>query len=72
MSPKTFHRRFLSSTGITFGRWRQQARLLLSLEALAEGQPVLQVALQHGYESQSAFAAAFRRQFGVAPSSFYK
>ncbi|WP_139315650.1 helix-turn-helix transcriptional regulator [Pseudomonas sp. PA27(2017)] len=71
MSPKTFHRRFLSSTGITFGRWRQQARLLLSLEALAEGQPVLQVALQHGYESQSAFAAAFRRQFGVAPSSFY-
>ncbi len=72
MSPKTFHRRFLSSTGITFGRWRQQARLLLSLEALAECQPVLQVALQHGYESQSAFAAAFRRQFGVAPSSFYK
>ena len=72
MSPKTFHRRFLSSTGITFGRWRQQARLLLSLEALAEGQAVLQVALQHGYESQSAFAAAFRRQFGVAPSSFYR
>lgn len=72
MSPKTFHRRFLRSTGITFGRWRQQARLLLSLEALAEGSPVLQVALQHGYDSQSAFAAAFRRQFGVAPSSFYK
>lgn len=71
MSPKTFHRRFLGSTGITFGRWRQQARLLLSLEALAEGRPVLQVALQHGYDSQSAYAAAFRRQFGVAPSSFY-
>ncbi len=71
MSPKTFHRRFLRSTGITFGRWRQQARLLLSLEALAEGLPVLQVALQHGYDSQSAFAAAFRRQFGVPPSSFY-
>ncbi|PWU31554.1 AraC family transcriptional regulator [Pseudomonas sp. RW407] len=71
MSPKTFHRRFQRSTGITFGRWRQQARLLLSLEALAQGLPVLQVALQHGYDSQSAFAAAFRRQFGVAPSAFY-
>ncbi|WBG61668.1 AraC family transcriptional regulator [Pseudomonas citronellolis] len=72
MSPKTFHRRFQRSTGITFGRWRQQARLLLSLEALAQGLPVLEVALQHGYDSQSAFAAAFRRQFGVAPSAFYR
>lgn len=72
MSPKTFHRRFQRSTGITFGRWRQQARLLLSLEALAQGLPVMEVALQHGYDSQSAFAAAFRRQFGVAPSAFYR
>ncbi|MDF2077514.1 helix-turn-helix transcriptional regulator [Pseudomonas mendocina] len=72
MSSKTFHRHFQRSTGITFGRWRQQARLLLSLEALAQGLPVLQVALQHGYDSQSAFAAAFRRQFGVPPSAFYR
>tara|TARA_Y100001951_G_scaffold105262_1_gene121248 strand:+ start:2337 stop:2474 length:138 start_codon:yes stop_codon:yes gene_type:complete len=34
--------------------------------------PVLQVALQHGYDSQSAFAAAFRRQFGVTPSALYR
>ncbi|KAF1067272.1 MAG: HTH-type transcriptional regulator NimR [Pseudomonas citronellolis] len=72
MSPKTFHRHFQASTGVTFGRWRQQARLLLALEYLAEGRPVLEVALQHGYDSQSAFAAAFRRQFGVAPSAFYR
>jgi AraC-like DNA-binding protein len=72
MSSKTFHRHFQRSTGVTFGRWRQQARLLLSLEALAQGLPVLQVALQHGYDSQSAFAAAFRRQFGVTPSAFYR
>lgn len=72
MSVKTFHRQFQRQTGITFGRWRQQARLLLSLEHLAQGLPVMQVALQHGYESQSAFAAAFKSQFGIPPSEFYK
>ena len=72
MSLKTFHRQFQRSTGITFGRWRQQARLLKALEALAEGQSVLAVALQHGYQSQSAFAAAFKQQFGVSPSTFYR
>ena len=72
MSPKTFHRRFQRSTGVTFGRWRQQARLLLSLELLAQGMPIMEVAWQQGYDSQSAFAAAFKRQFGVAPSLFYK
>ena len=71
MSPKTFHRQFQRSTGITFGRWRQQARLLLSLELLAQGLPIIEVALQHGYDSQSAFSAAFKRQFGVPPSLFY-
>ncbi|MFP2768696.1 AraC family transcriptional regulator [Oceanisphaera sp. KMM 10153] len=72
MSPKTFHRRFKHCTGVTFGRWRQQARLLLSLEFLAQGMPIMEVALQHGYDSQSAFSAAFKRQFGVAPSAFYQ
>jgi len=72
MSPKTFHRRFQRSTGVTFGRWRQQARLLMSLEYLAQGMSVLEVALKHGYDSQSAFSAAFKRQFGVPPSVFYQ
>ena len=71
MSPKTFHRQFQRSTGITFGRWRQQAQLLLSLELLAQGLPIIEVALQHGYDSQSAFSAAFKRQFGVPLSLFY-
>ncbi len=72
MTPKTFHRQFQRHTGITFGRWRQQARLLLSLECLAQGIPIVQVALQHGYSSQSAFAAVFKRQFGMPPSAFYR
>lgn len=72
MSEKTFYRKFRKHTGMTFGRWREQARLLLSLETLARGDKIIQVALQHGYSSQSAYAAMFKRHFGVPPSIFYR
>ncbi|HVL08301.1 MAG TPA: helix-turn-helix transcriptional regulator [Burkholderiaceae bacterium] len=72
MSPKTFHRHFLAATGVSFGRWRQHARLLHSLEDLAQGLPVLEIAFRHGYENQSAYAAAFKRLFGMPPSRFYR
>ncbi|WP_249277385.1 helix-turn-helix transcriptional regulator [Pandoraea sp. PE-S2R-1] len=72
LSAKTFQRRFAAETGITFGRWRQQARLLQALEALAHGEKIVNVALDHGYASQSAFAAMFKRHFGVPPSAFYR
>lgn len=72
MSVRTFHRHFRSETGITFAQWRQLARLLRSLERLAEGASILQVALEHGYASQSAYAALFKRNFGVPPSAFYR
>lgn len=72
MSEKTFHRQFKSHTGITFGQWRQLARLLLSLESLAEGTPIAQVALEHGYNSQSAYTVMFKRYFGMTPSTFYQ
>lgn len=72
MSKKTFHRQFQSHTGITFGQWRQLARLLLSLESLAEGAPIVQVSLEHGYKSQSAYTVMFKRHFGMPPSAFYR
>jgi AraC-like DNA-binding protein len=70
ISVKTFHRLFRRETQLTFGRWRQQARLLLALEKLAHGDKIVAVALEHGYTSQSAFSAMFKRQFGVTPSEF--
>lgn len=70
MGEKTFHRHFLQATGLSFGRWRQRARLLSSMQALLQGQPILQVALAAGYESHSAYSLAFRRHFGMAPSAF--
>ena len=69
---KTIQRLFARETGMTFGQWRQQARLLHALERLATGEKVVEVALALGYDSPSAFAAMFRRQFGVKPSEFFR
>ena len=70
MGDKTFHRRFRQSTGMTFGKWRQQMRLMSSLTLLMQGIPITQVALAIGYESHSAYTTAFSKQFGQPPSVF--
>lgn len=70
MSDKTFHRHFLQSTGMTFGKWRQQLRLMSSLTLLMQGMPITQVALASGYDSHSAYTTAFSKQFGWPPSAF--
>ncbi len=69
---KTIQRLFARETGMTFGQWRQQARLLHGLERLAIGDKVVDVALALGYDSPSAFAAMFKRQFGETPSAFFR
>ncbi|WP_405045078.1 helix-turn-helix domain-containing protein [Paraburkholderia sp.] len=53
-------------------RWRQHVRCFLALERLASGEKIVAVAFDHGYTSQSAFAAMFKRHFGRAPSAFYR
>ena len=71
LNAKTIQRLFMAQTGMSFGRWRQQARLLRALELLAEGEKVIDIALTLGYESPSAFTSMFRKQFGQTPSQFF-
>jgi AraC-like DNA-binding protein/mannose-6-phosphate isomerase-like protein (cupin superfamily) len=68
---KTIQRRFARETSMTFGQWRQQARLLRALERLAGGDKIVDIALGLGYDSPSAFATMFKRQFGLTPSQFF-
>lgn len=68
---KTIQRLFIQETGLTFGQWRQQARLLRALELLAGGEKVIDIALSLGYDSPSAFSAMFRQQLGQPPSQFF-
>lgn len=69
---RTIQRRFARQTGMTFGQWRQQARLITALEQLAGGAKVIDVALNLGYNSPSAFATMFKRQFGTTPSAYFR
>jgi AraC-like DNA-binding protein len=72
LDEKTIQRLFQKGTGMTFGQWRQQARLLQALERIAVGERIIDVAGALGYESPSAFATMFKKQFGVTPSQFFR
>jgi AraC-like DNA-binding protein len=71
-SERTLARLFLAETGLQFGRWRTVVRLRAALPQLADGMPVSTVATKVGYEASSAFVAAFRRQTGVTPGSYFR
>ena len=70
-SSRTLARLFTNELGISFGHWRQEARLQASLLLLAQGKGILEIALQLGYASPSAFSAAFRKYFGTTPSMYF-
>ena len=70
LTTKTLHRRFLKSTGMNLGKWRQQMRLMASIQWLLQGMAITRVALESGYESHSAYTVAFKKNFGCPPSEF--
>ena len=72
VSVRTLERLFQRETGLTFGKWRQQLRLLHALRLLAAGQPVTAVAIDVGYESVSAFIVMFKRTLGVTPRRYFE
>jgi len=67
LARRTLERRYRDETGMSFGMWRQKARLLHSIRLLAEGMSVTDTALDCGYASLSAFIAAFKGTFGYTP-----
>ncbi|PXF31698.1 AraC family transcriptional regulator [Pokkaliibacter plantistimulans] len=71
-SEKTLARLFQRETGMTFRIWRQRLRLLSALTPLESGCSVTEVALSCGYESTSAFIAAFRQTFACTPGEFFR
>ncbi|WP_066412808.1 AraC family transcriptional regulator [Bordetella ansorpii] len=72
MNERTLARAFKRETGMTPGAWWRHARLLLCLPRLAAGVSVLELALEHGYDSPSAFTAMFRKALGVPPSAYLR
>ncbi len=47
-------------------------RIQAALTRLAAGEPVAAVAWRVGYDSDSAFVQAFRRETGVTPGAYFR
>ncbi len=69
-SPRTLERLFRNETGMTFTQWKTRLLLIESIERLARGATVTEVALDLGYNSTSSFVFMFRSNLGVSPGSY--
>lgn len=70
-TPRTLARKLSAETGMTWGQIVQKMRMIRAIEMLAETRtPVTEVALGVGYQSLSAFNAAFRTFTGQTPTTY--
>lgn len=70
MSERSMTRLLLQELGLSFGRWRRQLHVILSLQRLARGESVQRVALDLGYENASGFITMFRKTVGQPPARY--
>lgn len=70
MNRRTFTRMFRRETGLSFGKWRERARLAAALPRLRAGEELTVIATELGYPRTPSFSAAFKRVFQVPPSLF--
>jgi len=71
-SSRTVERLFQDDVGMTFGKWRQQLRLMQAMRFLAEGAKVTHAALESGYSTPSAFISMFRKTLGTTPALYFR
>jgi AraC-like DNA-binding protein/mannose-6-phosphate isomerase-like protein (cupin superfamily) len=69
---RTLARRFRLETGMSFGQWRQQVRILEALRRLGLNEPVTTVAIELGYDSPSSFISMFKKALGQTPGRYFK
>jgi AraC-like DNA-binding protein len=69
---RSIERLFQQEIGMTFGKWRQQLRLMQGMRLLAGGAKVTHAALESGYSTPSAFISMFRKALGITPSSYFR
>lgn len=70
MSRRSFTRTFKLETGMAFGEWRREVRLLMALSKIVSGEKIISAAYDVGYENVSTFSVAFSRRFGVPPGRY--
>ncbi|MCA6221315.1 AraC family transcriptional regulator [Photorhabdus antumapuensis] len=69
-SEKTISRIFRRETGLNYQQWRQQWRLIKSIELLAKQGNLSSVANELEFASDSAFAIFFKKMTGRSPREY--
>ncbi len=68
IDPSTARRTFRRYCGMTFHAYHRARRMGLALAGVRQGKSILDLQLDHGFESGSGFRGAFNRLVGAAPS----
>src|SRR5437867_1524224 len=68
IDPSTARRQFKRYCGMSFHAYHRARRMGLALTGVREGKSMLDLQLDHGFESASGFREAFAKLFGTAPS----
>ena len=68
IEPSTARRQFKRYVGMTFHAYHRARRMGLALHDIRNGRDLIDIQLDRGFESGSAFRAAFTNMFGVPPS----
>jgi len=71
-SKRTIERLFQQETRLSLGKWRQQLRLMRSLQLLAAGEKISHAAAEAGYSTPSAFIAMFSKALGTTPRRYFE
>ena len=69
LQPATVKRWFLKYHGMTFHVFQRMFKINSAFKKLQQGENVLDVALDNGYESLSGFNDSFKNVFGVSPKN---
>ncbi len=72
ISAPYFSRLFTASEGVSPSVFYLRVRLEHAAGRLCEGAALIDVALDHGFESQQTFTRAFKSVFGIPPGQFRK
>jgi AraC family transcriptional regulator, regulatory protein of adaptative response / methylated-DNA-[protein]-cysteine methyltransferase len=68
IDPSSARRAFQRYCGMSFHAYYRARRMGLALTGIREGKSMIDLQLDHGFESGSGFREAFARVFGTAPS----
>ena len=73
LSPQYFSKYFKSKMGTSFLQYLNQVRLEHAVVSLlGTSQPIIKIAMDHGFANAKAFSASFQRQYGKSPGEYRK